>query len=288
MSAKPALTPQGNYPLRYEDVAQDGRVLLLPLTASLGAMWNRTLTQHPLVPWCREQMVLPILTRLRVSAFGEPFAVENGLEVDGAFELVKTLDAQGNTHRLLLNLITELHAPKGRTNLPPPDDVGERAGAGRVLAEHVFTRPFGPKEERRVSSLPDFGGPPFEVYSWNEPKALLQLPPGAKAIDALSLDETKITFGMVHTDSNQHVNSLVYPRLFEDAALRRFAKLGRDTQVLSREMDVRFRKPSFAGDQLQLHLQVFELDGKTWALGAFCEPGTAPEQARAIIQLGFA
>jgi hypothetical protein len=282
------LTPQGNYPLRYEDVAQDGRVLLLPLTASLGTVWNRTLMKHPLLPWCREQMVLPILTRLKVSALGEPFAVETGLDVEGAYELAKTLDAQGNTHRLLLNLYTELYAPKGRTNLPPPDDAGVRANAGSVLAEHVFTRPFGPKEERRVSSLPDFGGPPLGVYPWSEPKELLLPPPGAKALDELSLDDTSIPYGMVHTDSNQHVNSLVYPRLFEDAALRRFAKLERDTQVLSRFLDVRFRKPSFAGDQLQLYLQAFELDGKPGALGAFVEPGTQPAQARAIIQLRFA
>jgi len=282
------LTPQGSYPLRYEDVAQDGRVHLLPLTASLGVVWNHTLTKHPLVGWCRDNRVLPILTRLKVQAFGEPFSVEAGLDVKGGIELAKTLDANGNTHRLLLNLYTTLSAPMGRTNLPPPDDAGTIAGAGSVLGEHVFTRPFGPKEERRVSELPDFGGPPFAVYPWNEPKALLTLPPGARALDEFSLDDTAIVFGLSHTDSNQHVNSLVYPRLFEDAALRRFAKLGRDTQVLSRLLDVRFRKPSFAGDPLQLLLRAFELDGKTGALGAFVEPGQPPEQARAIIQMQFA
>jgi hypothetical protein len=282
------LAPQGHYALRYEDVAQDGRVLLLPLTASLGTFWDKSLMNHPLLPWCREQWVLPILTRLKVSAFGEPFAVEGGLDVDGAYELAKTLDEKGNTRRLLLNITTELFAPKGRTNLPPPDDLGTRAGAGSVLAEHTFTRPFGPKEERSVLSLPDFGGPPIGVYTWSEPRDLLTVPKGARPLDELRLDETTITFGMVHTDSNQHVNSLVYPRMFEDAALRRFAKLGRNTQVLSREMDVRFRKPSFAGDQLQIHLQAYELDGKQGALGGFVEPGAAPEKARAFIQLSFA
>src|SRR5205823_12900006 len=48
---------------------------------------------------------------------------------------------------------------------------------------------------------------------------------GARALDEVAPDDFAETFGLVHTDSNHHVNSLVYIRLFEEAALRRFGKL---------------------------------------------------------------
>ncbi len=280
-------TPQGSYPVRYEDVAQDGRVLLLPLTTSLGSVWSRSIRTHPLVPFCEREGVLPILTRLLVTGAGGPFGIDAALEVEGGFALTKTVDAQGATDKLLLEIRTRLFAPRGRTNLPPPDDAGTRDCAGSVLAEHVFTRPFAPREQRRVRELPDFGGPPFPVVDWSEPRELLQLPPGAKALDALSTDPTPLAFGLTHTDSNQHVNSLVYPRLFEEAALRRLAGIGRSREMLARTLDVRFRKPSFAGDRLTLMLRVFEREGQLGALGAFVEPGGAPENARACIQMTF-
>ncbi len=284
-----ALTPQGSYPVRYEDIAQDGRIQLLPLTTSLGTVWNTSLLQHPLVPWCTQEAVLPILTRLVVTGAGGPFAIDAKLEVQGAFTLARVADAAGATSKLLMVIETALFAPKGRTNFPPPDDAGARDAAGTVLAEHVFTRPFASsREERRVLSLPDFGGPPMEAWPWAEPKELLQLPPGARALDALSPDEAPLVFGLSHTDSNQHVNSLVYPRLFEEAAVRRFAKLGRPADLLARELDVRFRKPSFAGDRLTLLLQAYETGDGLGALGAFVEPGGGPEQARVFIRLRFA
>jgi acyl-CoA thioesterase FadM len=84
------------------------------------------------------------------------------------------------------------------------------------------------------------------------------------------VDPTPIAFGLAHTDSNQHVNSLVYPRLFEDAALRRFAALGKGKPaVLSRHVEAAFRKPCFAGETYAVALQAFTLDGKLGAVGSF-------------------
>jgi hypothetical protein len=75
------------------------------------------------------------------------------------------------------------------------------------------------------------------------------------------------------------VNSLVYPRLFEDAALRRFAELGRlKPPVLSRFVEAAFRKPCFAGETYALALRAFELGGRLGAVGAFMKP----EEARAL------
>ena len=76
---------------------------------------------------------------------------------------------------------------------------------------------------------------------------------GADALDRASPDETLIVFGLVHTDSNQHVNSLVYMRLFEEAVLRRFAALGLPEPVLARRLEIAYRKPCFAGDRMHVH-----------------------------------
>ena len=82
-------------------------------------------------------------------------------------------------------------------------------------------------------------------------------------------------FGLGHTDSNQHVNSLVYPRFFEDAALRRLAALGLPTAAMPVYLDIAYRKPCFAGDRMRIDLTTFELDGRHGARGAFV-PWDAP------------
>jgi hypothetical protein len=58
------------------------------------------------------------------------------------------------------------------------------------------------------------------------------------------------------------VNSLADLRMFEEAALRRFASLGRSAAVLCRRMDIAYRKPCFAGKSMRVVEQAFEQDGK--------------------------
>ena len=70
------------------------------------------------------------------------------------------------------------------------------------------------------------------------------------------------TFGLLHTDSNMHVNSLAYLRTFEEAALRRFVELGRGANVLGRTLDIAYRKPCFAGQAMRVVQQAFELAGR--------------------------
>jgi hypothetical protein len=271
----------GKISLRYEDVAQDGRVLLLPLASSLGVIWREELVKHPLYPWGLAEGIIPILTRLSIEGAPGPFAVENPVEVSGTWDVTQTKDPQ----RFLLTIHTALHAPLGRTNLPPPDDAGERRPVGTVVAEHVFTRPFAEPSERRVTELGEYGKS-APVVAWPEPKALLTLPPGAQALDPeLVVDAMPLVLGGMHTDSNQHVNSLVYPRLFEEAVLRRLMHHGRDTALLARWFDVRFRKPSFASDRLSLALQLFTHEEQLGALGVFFEPKTEPSAGRVFLQL---
>ncbi len=94
--------------------------------------------------------------------------------------------------------------------------------------------------------------------------------------ERMSVDATPIAFGLAHTDSNRHVNSLVYPRLFEDAAMRRFAALGKlKPAVLSRHAEAAFRKPCFAGETYAVALQAFTLGGRLGAAGSFVSSADA-------------
>jgi hypothetical protein len=263
---------RGQFSLRYEDLTQDGRARLEPLTASLGVVWREELRHHPLYGRFQDTGIIPITTRFLVEAGPGPFAVENSVDVEGGLEIARTVDAAGATNRFLLLIRTTLTAPLGRTNLPPPDEAGSPATMGTVLAEHVFTRPFAEANERRVTDLGE-SGRDAKVIQWAEPKALLD--------GALEVDDVTVVFGATHTDSNQHVNSLTYPRLFEEAVLRRTGR----PDVLARRLDVRYRKPSFAGDRLCLALSVKERDGAVIASGVFFEPGTEPSAGRVFMQL---
>ena len=131
---------------------------------------------------------------------------------------------------------------------------------------------------------------------WVSAESVGTLPDGALPLDELRLDPVPIAFGLAHTDSNQHVNSLVYPRLFEDAALRRFAELGRlKPPVLSRYMEAAFRKPCFAGEKYAIALRAFTLDGRLGAVGAFVEEkdtrdadGLAKARPHCFVRMVFA
>src|SRR5258708_6235335 len=145
----------------------------------------------------------------------------------------------------------------GRTSTRPsagpmagPIAPGGRAPPARGAARPGFPGPFRGPGDRRVTSF-DFEGapevrdarpalPPFE--------SIATLPEGALPLEpARRPDPTPAVFGVVHTDSNMHVNSLVYLRLFEEAALRRFVALGRGSEVLARSVDIAYRKPCLAG-----------------------------------------
>ena len=176
--------------------------------------------------------------------------------------------------------------------MPGPDDAGTIARAGTIKAEHVFTKPFAPREDRKVLSL-DVDGESFvpdATRVWRSPASTLEITSDARAIEAdFSIDPTPLAMGIAHTDSNQHVNSLVYPRLFEEAVLRKLAAVGRPRDVLARSFDVAFRRPSFAGDVLRARLRLYERDGGWVATGSFFAEGEDdPTKARVFVQMCLA
>ena len=268
--------------LRYEDVTQDGRVALTTLPYSLAVVW-RDLGTRPFAQELREAGIVPVLTRLCLAGGEGTVSVLDPLEAQGRMQLAHTRGDDGEVDRIVLLMWTRMTGRRGRMYGPPPTGAGETVEVGRVFAEHVFTRLFAPPDQRKVRELrrdAEAHVPPTR-YEWRRPAALLDLPTGARALDDEPvLDEAVVAFGLDHTDSNQHVNSLVYPRQMVDAALRRLDAHGRGGLVLAREAEVAFRKPSFAGDRARWRLRAFvEQDGTvgaTGALAAAADPSGPP------------
>lgn len=289
MFALPDQFAKGTMHLRYEDIAQDGRPRVGALPVALGVVWRGVSMPKEARTSLAQAGILPILTRFRVEAEDGPFAIERPFDVSGSFRLAHAKAASGEVERLFLDIEAELTAPIGRTNFPPPENAGAMVRVGSVLAEHTFTRPFAPAGERKVTHLPvgDLRVVPPRERASLSPAELLEPPEGAIAIEAdFSMDPTRFAMGITHTDSNQHVNSLVYPALFEECALRRLHALGKATSVLARSLDVRYRRPSFAGDVLSCSLRTFSRGGSIECVGAiFGEGETDLTKARCTVRM---
>jgi len=154
---------------------------------------------------------------------------------------------------------------------------------GRVYAEHVFTRPFAPPGQRRVTHL-DFEGAPVVSETrpaLAPPETLATVPDGGRALDrSLVVDAVPIVFGVVHTDGNMHVNSLAYLRIFEEASLRRLVALGLGASRLGRQLEIAYRKPCFAGQNLRVMLQAFEHGDRLGAAGVLVDAADVAEGAQ--------
>jgi hypothetical protein len=148
-----------------------------------------------------------------------------------------------------------------------------------MYAEQVLTRPFAPPDERKVDVLPDGHGLEERAAEWSAPEALVVLPVGATWIEGDAggeqIDPGVTVFGVGHTDSNQHVNSLVYPHLLEEAALRWAHRAFGAAPRFARFVELRYRKPFFAGEVCQLHLRGYRDDGDViGVLARFVAPGS--------------
>lgn len=284
---------EGRLPLRYEDVAQDGRLKLETMTHALAAAcWRGLLSRHPITVATRRDGVVPIMSRMWIEEGDAPIGITEPLAATGRFELAHALDATGDVDRLLLVLHADVRGRRGRTYGPPPEGAGAPIEVGRIQIEHVFTRPFAPPAERRVRRLdvPGLAPVPATRRAWDPPSRSGALPHGATAVEAAERPDAATTvLGMVHSDSNQHVNSLVYLRMFEEAALRRLAALGTATQsLLARRTEIAYRKPLFVGQRARVHLRAFELDGAVGAAGCFRLDGEDGGAAHAYARMIFA
>lgn len=267
---------RGALPLRYEDVTQDGRVSPRAITHALGAaLWNDALGRHPLVEALEPEGILPILTRLMVRAGGGPVAASATLACEGRFALTQVRAPDGDA-RYRLDLWARVEGLRGRTWGPPPEGTGECILLGEVYGEHTLTRPFAPPEGRVVRALPAEAHEAIAVLSGRStaPSSAADLPAGATLLDdAWVRDAAPVAFGLGHTDSNHHVNSLVYPLLLEEAALRCLAARGLPTGRFAHAFDLAFRKPFLAGQGAQVLVRAYQRGAAVGVLGLFVPLG---------------
>lgn len=224
---------------RYQDVTAEGRLALVSMTTALGELvWPDALQDPEMVALAREGVV-PILHRLVLQVGEGPISAVRPLSARGAWHRAVELDASGAAARLVLLMEVALSARRGLT-LAPLDPDAPVLHAGSVFAEHVFTRLFAPAGARRVLDLR--GRTPTATWQGRRFDAVApEPPPGAPR------HRVPLRFGVMHTDPNNHVNSLVYPRVFEEAALTL-----RGAPDAACAMEAVWRKPVFVGEAITL------------------------------------
>lgn len=267
----------GQVALRYPDIVQDGRLVLTALPEVLGQLvWPSVRAQVQVEDFVSAGAV-PILARMVLSGGGGPLPVYRPLEALGAFQLAHVAGPQG-PERILLNMWGELHGESGWTWGQPVEP--HAVHAGRVFAEHVFTRLFAPKGERRVHKLEVPGWPEVPPLAWPaRPAHALAAPADARVLATV---EERFVFGLAHTDPNMHVNSMVYPRVFEEVALQAARPIGAN-ELFARDAELLWQKPFFAGEEALIRLTLFEHGGRIGAAGSFGDDA----RARALVTLGF-
>jgi hypothetical protein len=254
-------------PLRYEDCIQDGRMLPTSLPAQMSGLWQSVIARHPGSRNAIAQGVVPVLTRLTLHAESHPIRIDRPVEARSGFQLAHDLDDAGAVSRLFMNVWTEVHGMAGRVG--PRQVDGEQVCAGRLFAEHTFTRLFAAPDQRKVTQLAVEGYPqvPPTRHHAPAPKTAQEAPEGASWLDELAVDPLEVPFTLDHTDANQHVNSLIYVRLFLDATHRRLAIAGQPLTLRSHAIDIAYRKPSFAGDRVRSVLRLFRAGASIGAAG---------------------
>jgi len=257
-SFPPGHSATTNAYLRYEDVTQDGHLIPIAAPSALALLWREVLVDHPGNRNAIKQGIIPILTRLTINSLEQRIRVDRPIESRTGFSLAHDVDASGEVARLFMNVWCEIRGVAGR--LGRNATAGELAVAGHVFAEHTFTRPLAPPDQRKVVSLPVEGYPPVPEhrYAAPRPETAQEAPAGATWLDELAPDPAEYAFTLDQTDSNQHVNSLVYIRIFHDALNRRLAAAGRPMRLRSHAVDIAYRKPCFAGDKVRASLRLFE------------------------------
>lgn len=258
----------------------DGRLIPIAIPPSLAALWRGVLTEHPGQRNAMKSGVIPILTRLTLASTDQPIRPDKETAIHAGFQLTR----DPATERIFMNVWSEVQGIAGR--LSRNATAGELSLAGTLFAEHTFTRLLAPPDQRRVTELDVDGYPrlPEAIYTAPAPATAQDMPDGATPIDEVAPDTTDYAFTLDQTDSNQHVNSMVYIRMFLDAVNRRLAERSKSLKLRSRAVDIAYRKPSFAGDRARAHLRLFEYSGSLGACGFIAgEDGKTRCYVRAIL-----
>ena len=233
----------------------DGRLIPIAMSAMTSGLWRDVLVEHPGASNAIKQGILPILTRLVLVSTGERIRPDRQIEARAGFELAH----QQGGDKLFMLVWAETHGIAGKLSRGSTA-AGEPVVAGTLFAEHTFTRLLAPPGQRAVTSLEVEGYPRIPEASYDAPLATSaeDAPAGARWLDELAPDDADFAFSLDHSDPNQHVNSLVYIRLFLDAAFRRLAARGHAGKLRSTAIDIAYRKPCFPGERVRAMLRLYE------------------------------
>ena len=285
---EPVYKDVGKIESRYEDVAQDGRVHLNGVPPALSAVWKNEIDRHPAGETIRAAGIVPILSRIEIDVTEESFSAMRAREVLGSGMLLVGRRDSDEASRALIDVRSQMFALTGHAILPFAGE-RKRALVGTMLGEHILTRLFATDGNHRVlpSDLTALGVSFEGERVLETPQSILVPPTDCTPIDReFQRDSFPLVFGLVHTDSNQHVNSLVYPRIFEEAILRRLHALRRSTKLLSRSLRIGYRKPSFAGETAHVEVQLYAREDRIIALGALYGEGeTDHARARVYVKI---
>lgn len=264
---------------RYEDITQDGNVHLSSLMTGLTAVW-RTLAHGKQLQAMVRKGILPILNRIVMHGEDGPFSVHTPIHVEGTWRLSRERGGE----RLFLDMWLDAHAPHAQTHAKQPNEHAERVLVGRIYAEHVVTRPFTKNPaERKVTRFEDLPGVPEipeDEHAYEDASALV----AGHALEPMR----EHVFAMMHTDANQHVNSLAYPRLFEEVAAARAieqALTEKPELLLARAIELRYRKPFFAGDRALITAAMRPTASSLAAVGAFLPASGDPAKPSATVAM---
>ena len=269
---------------RYEDVTMDGRLIPIAAPAGLAGLWREVLVHHAGHKNSIRAGVIPILTRLTIHTTDQQVRVDRPFETHNGFSLAHDRDANGAVSRIFMNIWCQIRGLAGRLGR---ESTGELSLAGTVFAEHIYTRPLALPDKRRVIALGVDGLPdvPEMRYAAPAPSTAGEAPPGAQWLDELMPDATDYVFTLDQTDSNQHVNSLVYVRLFLEAVNRRLADRGEPLRIRAKAVDVAYRKPCFAGDRVRAHVRLFRAGEQLGAAGYVT--GSDDGKQRCYVRVGL-
>jgi hypothetical protein len=257
--------------LRYDDVMQDGRLRLDAVWRPVGRLiWSRPEPSRVLAKL--EEGIGTVLARAVFEATEVRVPPRAPVRTRAWFRFEHTLGNDGKVDRIQFNTWIR--------STVQGDDSSEPLLA-RAYGQRVFTRIGASPGSRSVTRLEGLGadGVPHHRNEWLPARTLLDIPKGAVLLDmAPRLDPGRIVFGLSHTDGNHHVNFLVYPRFIEEAALGRFFDLGVGAKLAARWFEIRYRKPSFAGDCLRVVLQAFRAESGIGVVAAAVEDDGGPPE----------
>jgi hypothetical protein len=266
---------------RYEDISEDGRLRLEGIWHPTGRLlWSGHDLGRTLFQWGRDHGLRTVLSRVVLQAANLPVAPRIPMRTELRYRFEHARHESGEVSRLFFT--TWLG-----TEAPVPDRLGgfarvegEPRTVARAYGQRTFVRLDAPAGERKVARLPGFEGDgvPPERGEWVEPSSLLLLPEGAEPLEERPRrSSVRIVFGLSHTDANQHVNFMAYPRYLEQAALGHLHDLGLSSRLMARRVELAYRRPSFAGEVIHVALRAFRREGDVGVVAAFVDGGDGPD-----------